>query len=93
MPNLPDCIYRFLSCSGTHNFSIAQDDVATRIIESDKKTRAYLFFMVHFTYLLFLTKHVVPWKGFESSGSIVIDTRTMDEFIASLDASKDAFLF
>ena len=48
---------------------------------------------MHNIYLFFLTKHVVPWKGFESSGSIVIDTRTMDEFIASLVASKVAFLF
>ena len=61
--------------------------------ERDEKARAAFAFQMHNNYMLFFSKHVAFWKGIESHGFIVINTRTMDEFIASLDASKDAFLF
>ena len=60
--------------------------------ERDEKARADLAFQMHNNYALFPTKQVVRRKGPESRESIVIESRTMDEFIASLDASKDAFL-
>ena len=59
-------------------------------IERDKKERAAFVFQMHTNYLFSLAEHVVPWKGPEPRGSIVLDTRAMDEFIASLDAGKDA---
>ena len=47
---------------------------------------------MHQHYLDYLASLVV-WKGIDSLGSIVIDIRTMDEFIASFDVSKEILLF
>ena len=60
------------------------------MIEYDKKERAVFAFQMHFKYLLSLTKQVVPWKGIIYQSLSVVDIRTMDEFIRSLDANKDA---
>ena len=69
---------------------MAQDDVSTRMIERDKKDRADFLTSVHFNFLLYLTKQVVPWCKAPCQTFVILDIRTMDEFIKSLDVSKDA---
>ena len=41
--------------------------------------------------MFFLSKVVVRWNGPESSGSIVLDTKPIDELIAFLKESKTQF--
>ena len=68
---------------------MARDDVSTRMIERDRKDRADFLTSVHFKFLLYLTKQVVPWCKAPYQTFAILDIRTMDEFIKSLDVRKD----
>ena len=72
-----------------HSCPMVQDDVSTRMIERDKKDRADFLTSVHFNFLLDPTKQEVPWCKAPYQISGILDIRTMDEFINSLDVSKD----
>ena len=89
----PICQIAFTDSSAAlthaHNCLMAQDDVITRTIERDKKDRADFLTMVHIKYLLSLTKQVVPWNGTPYENLFIAVIRAMDEFIKSLDVSKD----
>ena len=92
MTQCPICQIAFTDSSAalTHSRLMAQDDVITRMIERDKKDSADFLTMVHIKYLLPLTKQGAPWDGTLYQNQFILDIRTMDEFIKSLDVSKDA---
>ena len=73
-----------------HSCLMARDDVCTRTIERDMKDRADFLTSVHFKFLPSLAKQVVPWCKASCQISGILDIRTMDEFIKSIDVSKDA---
>ena len=61
-------------------------------IEKDEKQRADFAFQMHQNYFFYLTKLVVPLNGPDSLGSTVLDTKSINEFIASPKISAEAIL-
>ena len=55
----------------------------------DEAKRAVFGKLCHANYLFHFTTLVVPYGGRHARGTLHLDIRTMDEFIKSLDASKD----
>ena len=68
---------------------MVRDDVCTRMIERDRTVRADFLTSVRFKFRLSLTKQVVPWCKASYQTFVILDIRTMDEFIKFLDVSKD----
>ena len=67
---------------------VALDRYQLNKLERDrnKNERVGFAIQMHANYIFYLTKLVVPYEGRHARGSSVFDTRTMDEFISSLDA-------
>ena len=63
----------------------------TSQIEKDERERAAFAFRMHQNSIFYLASLVVG-RSIASRGSTFIDIRTMDEFIASLDVSKEILL-
>ena len=53
-----------------------------------KRERAQFAIQMHWRYLFYLTKLVVPYDGRYARGSAVLDCRTIYEFICFLDTCK-----